>query len=183
MAKTDTILIRETKNLGNTGAYHEEPIDLGAFVDPLGKSVFRVLSISVQYLGASAEPLKIYDGETAVANWQLTTQSQTDLVYASDRSLISSGSLRGDGTTFSGLSGHHYPSWTGQADDVNPQKWENGMLLAVPQIYLGGKADGGTGTGQSGEGWYTDVNLSIIIEGRVETLNTEKAVALAMSQQ
>jgi hypothetical protein len=180
MAKTDTILIRETKNLGNTGTYHEESIDLGAFVDPLGKSVFRVLSISVQYLGENAQPLKIYDGETAVANWQLCTQSQSDLVYASDRSLISSGSLRADGTTFSGISGHHYPSWTGQADDVNPQHWTNGMLLAVPQIYLGGKANG---LGGSNEGWYTDVNLSIIIEGRVETLTTEKAVALAMSQQ
>ena len=91
MARTDSFFIRAT-TLTNGTTYNQSAIDLGSYVDALGKSVLRIHNISVQY----GSPLGAYagapDSSTQTA-FQLTTQSQTDMVAISNRSVISSGSL------------------------------------------------------------------------------------------
>ena len=90
MAKTDSFFIRQKVRADSTN-YVQETIDLGAFVDALGRSVLKIHSVSVQWaddsgvgnsFGVTAAP------GTANLNWQLSTQSQSALVYADDRSLI-----------------------------------------------------------------------------------------------
>ena len=91
MAKTDSFFIRASTTTNGT-TYAQSAIDLGAYVDALGKSVLRVHNISVEYGG----PLSAYAGaptSSTQTSFQLTTQSQTAMVSVTDRSVISSGSL------------------------------------------------------------------------------------------
>jgi hypothetical protein len=173
MAKTDSIFIRRTTNLGNVSTFVENTIDLGAFVDPLGKSVARLLSIQVAYTDANGTTVHINDDESAAAQWQLTTQTQTALVMLSDKSVIASGHLIGSGDGFV-AGGNHIPTYLHSQFNLDPLDYKNGYLIGVEQIYLGGEAS---------VDWSEDVYVSVCIELVVETLTSAKAVALAMSQQ
>ena len=104
---------------------------------------------------------------TAAAQFQLVTQPQTDSVLSSNKSVISTGRLvcKGDGGV---------PSYVSQDFDNLPQLWSNGYLVAVDQIYLGGEAS---------SGFDGNVYCSIAMECVVESLTTEAAMALALSQQ
>lgn len=173
MAKTDSFFIRQTLNLGTSGAFATANIDLGAFVDALGKSVLRIHNIAVSMTdsAAGAPNLGTAVGASGSAQFQLTTQPQTALVLpGQDKSVIASGmtyAVRQE--TSSGV-----PSIVTDAHDVMPQMWRNGYLVAVEQIYLNGTAAGGD--------WQEDVYCSIIMECTVETLSEKAAMALALSQ-
>jgi len=52
MARSDSFFLRQTLNADNTGNYQETPLDLGAYVDALGKSVLRIHNIAVSYTEA-----------------------------------------------------------------------------------------------------------------------------------
>lgn len=170
MPKTDSFFIRSTKDLGNTNTYHEKSIDLGAFVDALGKSVLRIHNVEVVWSDNTGRSSSMQLDSAGVAQFQLLTQSQTDIVLASDKSVIASGKMH---------------AWNPQGTvelaavvsgdmDFGPQHWTNGYLVGVETIYLGGAAN---------TSWEGDLYCTVILECTVETLSEKAAMALALSQQ
>jgi hypothetical protein len=167
--KSDSFFIRQTLNADNTNTFQQVPLDLGAYVDALGKSVLRIHNVAVTYSDPNGKALEVSATAAAAAQHQLTTQSQAQIVLSSNRSVISSGKLyafNADGVA-------SYPA-TYDAQDVLPQMWTNGYLVAVDSIYLGGQAS---------SNWTTDVYMSVTLECTVETMSEASAMALALSQQ
>lgn len=170
MARTDSFFIRAEINAGNTNTFVQESVDLGAYVDALGKSVLRIHNIAVKYSDANGATPDVNANANATANFQLTTQSQTGLQRLDNKSVIASGQM----VAFNDTAIVGVPSVTSDSFDVSPQHWTNGYLVGVEQIYLGGQAS--TGFGQA-------CYVSIMIECTVETLSQSAAMALALSQQ
>ena len=166
MAKSDSFFIRATVNTNGT-TYVQTSVDLGAYVDALGKSVLRIHNVAVQY----GSPVASYGvsgaNSTACTAFQLTTQSQSAMVNASDRSVIASGRLAGTSDAAANT------QMLSESLDVAPQHWTNGYLVGVEQIYL---------ATDSLANAITD-NVSIVLECTVETLSQSGAMALALSQQ
>ena len=165
---TDSFFIRAAGNSA-VGAFQQIEVDLGAYVDALGKSVLRIHSIAVQnYPGTIGEDWVITANSEANVTWQLTTQTQAGLVSAQDRSVVSTGRLdiannaAGGGFTF-----------LSNDADILPQDWTNGYLIAVESLYLG----------IEGDAQLADANVAIVMECTVETLSQQAAMALALSQQ
>lgn len=165
MARSDSFFIRATLDCNNTNDFQQTSIDLSAFVDALGKSVLRVHNIAVTFSDSTGRS-SIVNSEAA-AQFQLTTQSQTNIVLPSDRAVISSGKLAVDGA--GGVA-----TYVSTDYDNLPQLWTNGYLLAVDSIFLGGAAS----TGFAG-----DVYCSVTMECTVETMTQAAAMALSLSQQ
>ena len=168
--KSDSFFIRQTLNADNTGTYKQTPIDLGAYVDALGKSVLRIHNVAVTISDAGGTALQVGAADnSAAAQYQLVTQSQADTVLSSNRAVIASGIVYATNSfqtdEFSELS-HDM--------DVLPQMWTNGYLVAVDTIFLGGEAS---------TGWAEDAYISITLECTVETMSEAAAMALALSQQ
>jgi len=173
MAKTDSFFIRQKVETTTAGTFVQSAIDLGAFVDALGRSVLLIKSISIQYADATSvvQPIVVLANQVNKYAWQLTTQSQSALVYADERSLIASGSLvLSNNTSTADMVTTH-----SETDDINPSNWEEGYLIGVDAIYLGvnGKAVSPTGA----------VAISCVLECISTTLTKEAAMALALSQQ
>lgn len=171
MAKTDSFFIRASLNAEQSG-FKTTTIDLGAFVDALGKSVLRIHNVAVSITDNSGgfANLGTSANSTGAAQFQVTTQSQSGMVLPGlDKSLIFSGmsnSLRVP--TASGVA-----SQTSDEYDNLPQHWRNGVLVAVEQLYLNGQVAGD---------WQEDVYINLIMECTVETLSEKAAMALALSQ-
>lgn len=163
MAKSDSFFIRATIPTNGTN-YAQQSVDLGAYVDALGKSVLRIHNIAVQY----GSPLDTYAGapnSSTSSCFQLTTQSQNAVVDASDKSVISAGRL-------AIATGATEVVMMSESLDVAPQHWTNGYLVGVEQIYLG--------VDQA----FDHINrVTIVMECTVETLSQSAAMALALSQQ
>jgi hypothetical protein len=163
MARTDSFFIRATVPTDGTD-FSQTAIDLGSYVDALGKSVLRIHNISVQY----GSPLESYAGaveSNTGVYFQLTTQQQTEAVDISNRSVIASGSL-------AIATGAAVVEMMDSSLDVGPQHWTDGYLVAVEQLYLGCRQT------------YTHLNrVSIVLECTVETMTQAAAMALALSQQ
>jgi hypothetical protein len=164
MAKTDSFFIRASATYNST-TFVQETIDLGAFVDALGKSVLRIHNISVQY-GTPTTTVNPTANSDNVNNFQLTTQSQTGMVTLENKSVIASGSL-----AFSG-DANAAAQFISESLDAAPQHWTQGYLVAVEQLYLGIDANQDDGP---------DI-VSICLECTVETLTEKAAMALALSQ-
>ena len=175
MAKSDSFFIRHTLNCGGssatgTGTYFQDPIDLGAYVDALGKSVLRIHNIAVSFTDSTGTSAEMEGESSAAAQFQLVTQTQADTVLPSSKAVIASGTIncrRDD-------SGNGLASAVYEAFDNLPQLWTNGYLVAVDTMYLGGEAS---------EKWYGDVYCSVTMECTVETMSQAAAMALALSQQ
>lgn len=169
MPKTDSFFIRAIVT-ATGGNYNQVSVDLGSYVDALGKSVLRVHNMSVQTFPANVgADWSIAAGTTSNLSFQLTTQSQTAMVDVFDKSVIASGALHisntaGPGTGYTFLS---------DDADVMPQHWTNGYLIGVEQIYLAANTDAQLST----------ATVGIILECTVETLSQSAAMALALSQQ
>lgn len=167
MAKSDSFFIRASVDQsGNT--FTQTAIDLGAYVDALGKSVLRIHNIAVRY----PKPAGILTTPpyTGYCQFQVTTQSQTAIVGMDNKSLIASGTAAVHFEVSSS-----FPTNLNDEVDVAPQMWTNGYLVGVEQIYLGAVSD---------DGWdSTQGELGIILECTVETLSQSAAMALALSQQ
>ncbi len=175
MAKTDSFFIRKTVNVQDDESYYQDSIDLGAYVDALGRAVLRIHNISVSYTSSTGEPLMITgttNGTSAVASFQICTQTQSGLVLpGNNKSVVASG--RTNAYCF-GTTGTAFPSITSDALDIAPQAWTGGYLIGVESLYFGGEAS---------SGWTSDVYVSIVMECTSETLTKEAAMALALSQQ
>jgi hypothetical protein len=165
MAKSDSFFIRKTVNIDNTNAFFQGTIDCGAYVDALGKSVLRIHNLAVTFSDSSGRSVIV--ASEAAAQFQLTTQQQSDIVLPSDKAVIASGRLTVDGA--GGVA-----TYVSQDFDVLPQHWTNGYLVGVEQIYLGGAAS---------TGFSENVYVSVVMECTVETMTSNAAMALALSQQ
>lgn len=170
MAKSDSFFIRKTLDIGNTNTFFEDSIDLGAYVDALGKSVLRIHNVQVMYSDNTGRSSQVDPASYGVAQFQLTTQSQSNIVLASDKSVISTGRIHIQNML--GAAGIGGPIQ--DVNDVNVQHWTNGYLVGVEQIYLGGSAS---------TAFVGDVYVSVVLECTVETLGSSAAMALALSQQ
>ena len=132
MARSDSFFIRATVATDGTN-FNQDSIDLGSFVDALGKTVMRIHNASISY----GSPLDVPNPGTDTAGicaFQLTTQSQTQLVGAGNRSAISTGSLyiaSGVGAQMDNT------SVLTETLDISPQEWTGGYLVAVESIFLG----------------------------------------------
>jgi len=165
MAKTDAFFIR-AKVDSNGATYAEAEIDMGSFVN-LGVSkstLARIMSVSAQITDLSDASLPILDAADAKISWQLTTQSQSAIVTADDKSLVSSGSL----VIKTGVSpSHDY--------DVNPQMWAKGYLTAVDTLFIGVDMNTALDSG--------NVTVALVLETLLENATQASSVALALSQQ
>lgn len=165
MAKSDSFFIRARVATNGT-TYAETSIDLGAYVDALGKSVLRIHNLAVQY---GDPPFVLPAGSpnsASTVQFQLTTQTQNALVNATNKSLVASGALL--------ASQDQTSAYVDVSDnlDISPQHWTNGYLIGVEQMYLG--------VDQTAD--RVDA-VSIVMECTVETLSQSAAMALALSQQ
>ena len=168
MAKSDSFFIRATVDFDGT-TFQQTAIDLGAYVDALGKSVLRIHNIAVQYGTPLQEPATATTSAKMCAGYALTTQSQSALVDANDKSLIASGKL----TLYTDGTGA--VTYTDDSTDVSPQHWTNGYLVGVEQIYLGADTNSADNLSLN--------SVQIVLECTVETLSQSAAMALALSQQ
>jgi len=164
MARSDSFFLR-ARVATDALNYSEVAIDLGSVVNVLAKDVLRIHNISVQY-GDGADIPTGANNASAATGYQLTTQSQVDLVGMSNRSVVSSGRLvvgtaATNATTLSDMS------------DLSPSTFTNGYLIAVESLFLGTNSV------------FTAAvdSVSIVIECTSETMTQAAAMALALSQQ
>ena len=167
MAKSDSFFIRASTSFNGT-TYNQSPVDLGAYVDALGKSVLRIHNISVQWGEPVTEIVVAANQENRNA-FQLTTQSQAAMVLANDKSVISTGSIAAS----AGAAGELLT--VTEALDIAPQHWTRGYLVGVEAIYLGVDSSVSTSMNMA--------SCQIVMECSVETLSSSAAMALALSQQ
>jgi len=165
MARSDSFFIRATVETDGT-TFAQTSIDLGSFVDALGKTVLRIHNTSVSYQSAGTAPV-VPANNNVVCGFQLTTQSQGDLVGAINRSTISTGTLM-----ISGDAGGVAQS-VNESLDIAPQHWKGGYLVAVESIFFG--------VDQSIASMIDEV--TIVLECTVETMTASASMALALSQQ
>ena len=168
MAKTDSFFIRAKTNYNGT-TFAQSAIDLGAYVDALGKSVLRIHNITVQY-GNPTDLILPVSSASVCNSFQLTTQNQSAMVDVTDKSVIASGKL----SCIAGNTGVTTPFVT-EALDIAPQMWSAGYLVGVEQIYLGADSTNAANLGID--------QVGIVLECTVETLSQSAAMALALSQQ
>ena len=172
MAKSDSFFNRAQVTYANDNNYAQAEIDLGSFVN-LGVSkstLLRIHRLSPQFFDAEGTFIPRATGASKYANcaWQLTTQSQTAIVEADDKSVISAGGL---------LSCTDASQIIQEQDAVtspNPETWMKGYLVGVDTIFLG--IDGNSD-------WVSGFNLNVVLECTLETATQASATALALSQQ
>lgn len=173
MARSDSFFIRAKLSglTGGAGGFDTTNIDLGSFVDALGKTVLRIHNVSVQYTyGANVTPAMSAANTDGITQFQITTQNQTAMVDADNRTLISSGAL----VAANNAGVANRVTFVSDSIDVSPQKWENGYLIAVESIQL---------AGQSSATFRDACDLSVVLECTVETMTAAASMALALSQQ
>lgn len=173
MAKTDHFYVRAQVD-NATAAFEQTEIDLGSFVDALGKSVLRIHSISVHFssLTNPAGMTKLLVGENNDISWQLTTQTQTAIQTLENKSVISMGLTNFAAVGTAGLTN------VDEVGDRVDQKWTDGYLIAVEQIFFSMQ-------GAAATGWSIadDAQATLILDCTVESLSEKAAMALALSQQ
>jgi hypothetical protein len=176
MAKSDSFFIRHSLQTTDDNAFYQDSIDLGAYVDALGKSVLRIHNIAVAMTDSGGATPDMEAGgaageaKNASTSFQLTTQSQSALILASDKSVIASGLVCAANLD----NAQAGPSIVSDQFDNLPQLWTNGYLVAVDSIFLGGS---------SSTNWVDDVYVTVTMECTVETMSQAAAMALALSQQ
>jgi len=175
-----SFFIRATQTTTTDNAWENAEIDLGAFVDALGKTVLRIHNIAVRYQTAGTNgppvPDNIASGGTAYIQYALTTQalSAGDTPDLSDKSLIASGAYQVATNGVAGAGPTNYMVIS-QASDVAPQNWSKGYLVGVETLYLNSFQDTEMGAGEN--------TVSIVLECTSERLTQSGAMSLALSQQ
>lgn len=172
MAKTDSFFIRAQVPVSNT--YADTSVDLGAYVDALGKSILKIHRVSAKY--PRVGPSAIANAHTSNCQFQLTTQRQTTIVGLTDKSLIASGALQIGYGVPSGTPTLAAPTVITTDTDTSPDIYTNGYLVGVEQIYLAGQL-------ANEADFAAAATVEVILECTVETLSQSAAMALALSQQ
>lgn len=171
MAKSDSFFIRAKVQQSGSNAYLQAAVDLGAYVDALNKTVLRIHNAAVQIYDGSAptDPFELNANQDGSINYQLTTQSQSAIIGASDRSIIATGRL----DVFNNSAVPNIVTGMTHDSDILPQMWNNGYLVGVEQIYLAVDASAA----------FVDATVEIVLECTSESLTQSAAMALALSQQ
>jgi len=172
MAKSDSFFIRAKQDTNST-TFAQGTVDVGAFVDPLQKSIMKLHNIEWRIDDAtdSAREITLAATTSVKVSYQLTTQSQTSIVDLADKAVIASGTallVNGSGTA-------NILTFIDDSHDVGPQDWRNGYLIGVETLYLGLDLSALPATG--------DLRISFVAECTMETLTQSAAVSLALSQQ
>jgi hypothetical protein len=176
MAK-NTFLIRANVLLSNAGdTFNQTEIDLGSYTS-LGSSKPEVLRIHTAHwyfqdddtAGPGPAIPSMGGNKGGEVCWQLTTQSQSQMVLASDDSFL----MGGTAGVRNADSADNAPSdaWENM---LMPQDYTQGILVAVPSIFLGGFI---------GSEFVEDAYVSVILECSTEAMSKGAAVSLAVSQQ
>ena len=175
MAKSDSFFIRAHVDT-NGSSYAPTEIDLGSFVN-LGVSkstLLRIHNVAISMADPDDPGTQAWVGLDANAevmvSMQLTTQSQTDIVHASDKSLVSSGKVYIANTSATA----NNTTLISESFDVLPQMFKNGYLVGVDSLFWAAEAN----IAISG-----DVRCSIVMECTLEAATQANSVALALSQQ
>jgi hypothetical protein len=179
MAKSDSFFLRGIVT-SNGSTYVQTEIDLGSYVN-LGvtkSTLLRIHNISAQISDSDGVADSISGASALKIAHQLTTQTQSALVTADDKSLVCSGSMQ----TYVG---YVAPDGSATADfatqfathdfDVAPQDFTKGYLVGVDSLFL---AVDQNGTFASG-----NVNVAYVMECTLEAATQSSAVALSLSQQ
>ena len=173
MAKSDSFFLRaQVTSSGVT--YTQAEIDLGAFVN-LGVSkstLLRIHNVQAQYIDNDDPSAMIYyDGGIPGGNlrWQVTTQSQTVLIGADDKSFVTGGLYSQASTTGNLVQG------ADDTADANPMHWSNGYLVGGDNLFF---AVDSSATWDSG-----DIIVNIVMECTLENATQASSTALALSQQ
>ncbi len=174
MAKSDSFFIR-AKVENNTGTYIQTEVDLGSFVN-LGvqkSTLLRIHRCQVQWADNTGVDNAIYSlaAGGAKVSYQLTTQSQSGLVLADDKSLICSGSLQAFGDPNSTA----FAVGISEDADINVAEYTNGYLVGVDSIFVS--------TDMAGTMTSGGVDCAIVLECTLETATQASSTALALSQQ
>jgi len=175
MARSDSFFIRAQLNLDDTSTFTPTNIDLGSFVDALGKTVMRIHNVSAQYFyggNSDGRPILAAANTSGMTQWQLTTQNQSGIVLLDNRTLIASGSLVSTNSGTPGVANEF--SFATQDLDIAPQHWTNGYLVAVESLQF---------AGVNATEFSDNCFVSIVLECTVETMTSAAAMALALSQQ
>ena len=173
MAK-NPFLIRAQITMSHTGqAAVQSEIDLGSYTN-LGSSkpeVLRIHKLDFMVTDSTQDYPAVNANATAGIAWQLTTQSNAGaLVTPLDDSFVSGAAItmrNPDGA------GARQPS-DGIEQNVMPQDYVNGFVVAVPSLFLTGFVD---------EDFAEDVTLTVILQCTTEAMSKANAVSLAISQQ
>ena len=173
MAKSDSFFIRGIVTSNGTD-YAQAEIDLGSYVN-LGVSkstLLRIHNISTVVTDELAISV-IADASQTKITHQLTTQSQSGIVFADDKSLVASGSL----TLYPGeiSSGSFSTVNAEDSFDVAPQNFRNGYLVGVDTLYIGVDQSGVLDSG--------NCKVAYVMECTLESATQTSSVALALSQQ
>jgi len=176
MPKTDTFFVRVSAQAETADTFNEVELPLGSFVDVMANSVLRILNIEGEWVQGPNGPIPggaaTMDGDKAgYAIWQLTTQTQTQLLGLDNKQVIAKGTLNARNAD----SATNPPSQN-YSDSHLPQHYSEGYLVATESIYLGV---------QRGDEWTVGDNLAfnMVLECQVEKLDAKKGMALALSQQ
>jgi hypothetical protein len=171
MAK-NTFLIRTSVTCSHTGAaFAQTELDLGSYTN-LGSSkpeVLRIHSAHVYIQDANGKIPDMGGNKAGVINYQLTTQSQSDLVQITDDTFL----MGGQAGVRNGDSANNPPT-DSFSETFMPQDLVSGQVVAVPSIFLGGNI---------GAEFLADANIGLILECTTEPMSKANAVALAISQQ
>ena len=172
MAKTP-FLIRQKINLGHSDVTGQSEIDLGSYTN-LGSSkpeVLRIHRAHVYIQDDDKDFPAIAQDANASLSYQVTTTSNGGVqVYADDASFL----FGGIGSYRNADSAGGRPPSSGVEELISPQDFVNGVVVAVPSLFLTGNAD---------DNWSNDVHLTVLMECTTEPMSKANAVALAISQQ
>ncbi len=174
MAKSDPFLIRAQITMSHTGqAAVQTEIDLGSYTN-LGSSkpeILRIHKLDFMVTDSTQDYPTVNTNATAALAWQLcTSENSGALVSPVDDSFIAGAAItmrNPDG------SGARQPS-EGIEQNVMPQDYVDGYVVAVPSLFLIGFVD---------EDFAEDVVLTVLLQCTTESMTKANAVALAISQQ
>lgn len=171
MAKSDAFFIRaKVTQAAASNDFVQNPIDLGSYVN-LGVSkstLLRVHNIAVQINDENNKMSGPYKtGNVLNIGYQLTTQSQTELVDLTDKSCVASG-------RYSVMVGAGDEFFEADTKDLMPQQWTKGYLIGTDTLFLAMDADQNSDAGA--------YELCIALECTLESATQSNSVALALSQ-
>jgi len=174
MAKAgSTFFLRARLSMPSTGAYTEQEIPLGAFLNPLADQALVIHNIAVQIADSDNPESGPYNtGDVFNFGWNLTTSSTVsqaiwETTYLDSNSVVSSG-------RYSVMVGAGDEFFESDVKDMMPQDFTAGYTVAAESLFLSGLAD----QASTGGAW----EVSIVMECSQIKLGKSEAINLALSQ-
>ena len=130
-AKTSVFYLTERLTLSTAGTEVTDTIDLGAYVDIADRQGILVHSVDFIFQGTTAEErIPIAMGASGSVTAQLTDLNRGSLVFADDRSLVSSGILNYIANGGMDRTQDLYP------DNFGPTSAQGGRIVINDQMYV-----------------------------------------------